>query len=439
MNASSRCLIALLGCVSVELAVTASSAAAQVGAYAPCIPIAASPSAHVSAGRATNTSGTIRAKGSNQVLTGSSVTLAQRSKDYFEIRTSCPLPPNCTHRSDYPRTRFESGAPGGVRVFPLDLECNISVPGQSTRTYDMHVPVNYTNKVNVPLVMEMHGGGGWNPRPFTQEGSGWQYISDTDADTFIMLYPIGSATAPNTTNKIGEEWQTCNYDNPQIQCPSPGYPHDRNFLIEMTKHAVNGMKINKRRIYAVGLSSGAAMVHSLNCKYSEYFAAVAPMSGGVAAPSQARARDRWDMTQNCSPTRKVPQFYVHSFHDTEVPFSEGVSSVNYWRNKVGGCGSSDSSTMPQANWDPWDSSDVPGQDVSIVRTRTCALGTQMAFTQIDGSLSNSGFGGGHVAFFGDDFYWPGTAEGQPLLARWAWDWMKRFSLPADPAWPPALQ
>lgn len=403
------------------------------GVYAACRSYSATPLSHFQNNRATRTgSGSSTkyfARGSGTQLTASTVILSETGKTYYEVRNSCPTPPNCTKPGLQP--------PSG-----LGLRCRFNVPNQGMRDYDVHVPNNYTNLTTFPLLMEMHGGGGGAPPPATEYSSGWREVSDLSSAPFIVVWPVGSNEG---SGPFGEEWQTCNYDNSTAQapCPAPGYPNDRAFLIEVVKKVVADLKIDKKRIYAAGLSSGAAMVHTLSCKYSQYFAAVAPMATGINVQMQSRARDRFNLTVNCAASREIPQFYVHSPHDPISMFSEGQSTVSFWRTKFG-CASQTTTSFVH-DFDIFDVTDAlypPSWDTTICRSTKCGPAanpgqSEVAFCEVDGSsdILNEG---GHIVWNGDDMYFPVAQPNEPRLAQWAWDWMRRFALPADPTWPPPL-
>lgn len=215
----------------------------------------------------------------------------------------------------------------------------------------------------------------------------------------------------------------------------PG-PNDRNFLIEVVKKVVADLKVDRRRIYAAGLSSGAAMVHSLACKYSSYFAAVAPMATGLQVTDQPRARDNFDLRANCNPEREVPQFYVHSPHDRTSSWELGLASVNWWRAKYDCSSASVQFRMSDVDaFDETDSMYPPDWDATVCRANDCGPGSSVAFCQVDGS-SNILNANGHVVWNGDDFYFPVAQPFAPRLAQWAWDWMRTYSLSSNPSWPP---
>jgi poly(3-hydroxybutyrate) depolymerase len=416
--------------VSASSFVGAAHAAPLGGVYALCDSKSDTPIAHYQQGRATRTgsgsTATYFARGSGTQLT-STVTLSQTGKDYYEVLNSCPVPPNCVRSGIQP--------PSG-----LGLHCRFAVPNQGMRDYDMHVPNSYTNLTQVPVVLEMHGGGGAAEPPATELTSGWRDVSDSSVQPFLVVWPVGSNEAGGS---YGAEWQTCNYDNSTVQkpCPATGYPNDRNFLIEVLKKVALDLKVDRRKVYAAGLSSGAAMVHTLACKYSEYFAAVAPMATGIQVSAQKRERDVFDIRTNCNPTRETPQFYVHSHHDQTSAYTEGAASVSYWRAKFG-CTTASTQTY-SSDIDVFDGSDLfyPGSwDLTSCRTTECSttpMTSAVAFCDIDGS-SNLLNAYGHIVWNGDDLYFPGVQPSAPRLAQWAWDWMRKYSLPASPSWPPPV-
>jgi poly(3-hydroxybutyrate) depolymerase len=404
--------------------------ASPAGVYALCRAYTNSPEVHYREGRATRirsgSTYTYAARGSGAALTGA-VTLVESAKGYFEPKASCPLPPGCQRSARQP--------PSG-----LGLRCSIDVASQGTRYFDVHVPNSYTNASAVPLVIELHGGGGAAVPPATELTSGFREVSDSSSAPYIVVWPEGSREG---NGPPGAEWQTCNYDNstPDKPCPAPGYPNDRTFVIEVLKKVVDDVKIDRRKIYATGLSSGAAMVHSLACKYSEYFAAVAPMATGMVVQQQPRLRDRFDLTVGCAPTREVPILYAHSPHDRTASFPEGAAAVRFWRQKYA-CSQAATQTY-SSEIDRFDATDAlypSAYDLTVCRTTKCGPAadpgaSSVAFCEVDGS-SNLLNAYGHIIWLGDDFFYPIVQPQAPRLAQWAWDWMRPYALSADPPWPP---
>jgi poly(3-hydroxybutyrate) depolymerase len=315
----------------------------------------------------------------------------------------------------------------GCRLSPFprpvngrDERCTFTFNG-ATREYYVHIPPPPAGGVSagsMAVVMEMHGGGGVAPPPLTQTLSGWEQVADTEAlanrQSFYVIWPTGRGPA-----WWAPDWYTCDYNGPS--CPPPGGSNERAFLVAV----INDLKartntINANRIYATGLSSGAAMAQILACDHADKFAAVAPMAGGIVSQQQSPEYN-YDLRPRCNPTRKVPHFYAHAAQDAVVPVIEGVMSRNFWLTKLG-C----NLTPSVSSFD-----DDRQNDPSVCNTHTCQANTKLQFCVLDASKNPDGFGG-HTIWAADDLEAPSIAPevgGAPhRLARLAWDFMRQFTL-----------
>jgi hypothetical protein len=142
-------------------------------------------------------------------------------------------------------------------------------------------------------------------------------------------------------------------------------------------------------------------------------------------------RDNFDIRIGCNPTRAVPQIYVHSPHDQISSFELGAESVAFWRNKLG-CAPAETTT----NWSEADVFDLTddADDITMCRQTSCGGNAAVSFCRVDGSsdLLNAT---GHIVWFGDDFDFPLAQPLAPRLALWAWNFLRAYSLPAEPSWP----
>jgi poly(3-hydroxybutyrate) depolymerase len=305
-----------------------------------------------------------------------------------------------------------------------DRRCTFTFQGRQ-REYFVHVPPA-TGSLGV--VLEMHGGGGWAPPPATQIVSGWEQVADTEAlngrPTFYVVWPTGRGPATQSFPFL-PDWWTCEYK--QAGCPPvAGESNERDFLVAVVNNLKTRTAVDAKRVYAVGLSSGAAMTHMLACDHSDKFAAVAAMAGGVFSQSQEPVYN-YNLRPLCNPARKVPHFYAHAVQDAVVPIWEGQASVAFWMGKLG-CSTTPVST--NAFESPADNDGL--NDPSVCQRFNCQSSAKLEFCALDASRNLDGFGG-HSAWFGDDLEQPSTnpeVSGTPhRLARLAWEFMRQFTLP----------
>jgi len=137
------------------------------------------------------------------------------------------------------------------------------------RYYTLHVPPSYHGKRPFPVVLNFHGGGG-NPK--TQ-----RHISRMDASAdrhgFIVVYPQGT----NKKNKLikGYTWNAggcCGW-------AQENKVDDVAFTEALLDSLQADFSIDKKRVYATGISNGAIMSFRLACEMSDRIAAIAPIAG----------------------------------------------------------------------------------------------------------------------------------------------------------------
>ena len=235
------------------------------------------------------------------------------------------------------------------------------------REYFLYVPSSYDATKPTPLVISMHGAGGW---PVLQmDVSGWNRLAD--AQGFIVAYP---SAAEGTGPRV---WHVDR---------GARLIADVRFISEMIDTLEAAYNIDARRIYANGLSNGGGMAFVLSCTLSDRIAAV-----GMVAAAQTL---EWSW---CTDRRAVPMIAFHGTADPLIPYNGGSSwmapdsfpNVLTWtknwsqRNQCGGM--------------PVDS--VVASDVTRLGYTACADNASVVLYTIKG--------GGHT--------WPG---GEPLPEWW---------------------
>jgi polyhydroxybutyrate depolymerase len=205
------------------------------------------------------------------------------------------------------------------------LRERLAVPTSDGRTRYFEVRVPRSEKGGLlPLILNLHG---FMSNPWQQE-----FLSDMTALSekrgFIVAYPQGSGEGPDPYS-----W------NATVCCP-PAV--DRNiddvgFIRLLLDRLEQSQCVDRRRIYATGLSNGGFMSYRLACELSDRIAAIAPVAGQST-------------TSPCTPRRSVPVMHFHGTMDLLVPYLGGApfnlpnlrfpsveQSVSGWARR-NGCG-----------------------------------------------------------------------------------------------------
>ncbi len=231
------------------------------------------------------------------------------------------------------------------------------------RDYLLYVPRRYDRAKPTPLVISMHGAGGW---PVQQRDlTGWNRVAEKEG--FIVVYPAGlEGRGPRIWRMDG----------------GAALAKDVRFLSELIDRLGASYNIDPTRIYADGLSNGGGMAFVLSCTLSDRIAAVGMVGAAQLLP--------WEW---CPDQRPVPMITFHGTADRLARYHGGRSWVT-------------SETLPDiptwtARWaarnrcgdDPV-ASEVAA-DVTRLEYRNCADDADVVLYTVEG--------GGHT--------WPG---GQPM-------------------------
>ncbi|MBS2027667.1 MAG: prolyl oligopeptidase family serine peptidase [Deltaproteobacteria bacterium] len=205
--------------------------------------------------------------------------------------------PGCTH---------PTGTPGGW----LSMWS-----GDHQRNYLLRVPAGVARGTPMPLVLNFHG---WLESARTQEK--YTFMTESAGNRgMVVVYPQG----------IGWSWNAgnCCARAQMEEIDDVGFVRD---LVDRLEHQ---LCIDRRRVYATGMSNGGIMSYRLACEMSDTFAAIAPVAGGEAVP-------------DCKPKRPVSVLSFHGQLDTVVWFNGGGAaglpsakeSVDRWARRDA-CGS----------------------------------------------------------------------------------------------------
>lgn len=157
------------------------------------------------------------------------------------------------------------------------------------RVHLIHVPPKYDPKKPMPLVLALHGA--MMSGKLMELGTG---LSKTaDANGFIVVYPNGTGLLPT--------W------NAGLFPGDINKVDDVNYLGKVLDDVESVLNVDKKRVYATGLSNGAMMCYRVAAEMSERVAAVAPVAGAMAI-------------EKYEPKRPVPVMHFHGTKDPLVPY-----------------------------------------------------------------------------------------------------------------------
>jgi polyhydroxybutyrate depolymerase len=239
------------------------------------------------------------------------------------------------------------------------------------RTYVLYVPAGYTGDRPVPVVFEFHGHG---------SSAGAQVVYGdfrglADRDGFVVVAPDGLVTAADPGRHFN------------LFEASATEADDVAFTVSLLDHLSSVLCVDRRRVYATGMSNGGAMSSALACRAADRFAAIGPVAVVLYLPQCSGA------------ARPVPVAGFAGTADPVVPYDGG--RVNCCNNPV----------LPSAPKSMADFAAHNGCTGSPVETRPspsvlvrrwsagCKDGAVVDFYTIEG--------GGHT--------WPGAAVKPPTL------------------------
>ena len=165
------------------------------------------------------------------------------------------------------------------------------------RSYLLHVPKSYDRTKATPLVISMHGAGGWPKQQL--DVSEWNQLADREG--CIVVYPSGQ------TRGGPRVWRVA---------AGPAPNRDVLFISDLIDKLEADYNIDPRRIYANGLSNGGGMSAVLACASWNRIAAV-----GLVGAARTLPRN-W-----CTDHHPVPMIDFHGTEDPMALYDGGTSWV----------------------------------------------------------------------------------------------------------------
>ena len=242
----------------------------------------------------------------------------------------------------------------------------VSGQGDRVRQYKVHVPPSYDPRVPAPLVFCIHGLL-QNAVMFCVAGAALH--TKADQAGFILVMPNGYANSWNGGTCCGAASDE-RIDDVALF---------RAIFAEVSQH----LNVDRRRVYATGLSNGAFMSYRLACQAADLFAAIVPAAGAVGIDSIGGGTNASSDFTECAPAQPVAVLALHGTADGLVPYQLQAPSL---AQMIAGNACS-TTTMPATQ-------PRGGGDTNCVTYAGCAKGAEVTACSVSG--------GGHCWFGSPD-------------------------------------
>jgi len=183
---------------------------------------------------------------------------------------------------------------------PGDYDFSIMHDGWK-RNYMVHVPTNYNENLETPVVINIHGGGGSIKSALNDVGNEY-------SEKYGFIYVIPAGTRSKIISDRLLTWNAGKWlsDKGSLESccglASDNDVDDVGFFSKMIEEVKISFNVDEDRIYVTGISNGGMMSHRLGCELEDKIAAIAP----VASPA---------VPMDCNPSKPVPVMYIHGTAD----------------------------------------------------------------------------------------------------------------------------
>lgn len=206
-----------------------------------------------------------------------------------------------------------------LRLASKDPVVSLEIDGRA-RSYAVHLPAGRAPSSPIPLVLVLHGGGGTAASAIWMTG----FNDKADRHGFLAVYPQGTGVFPT--------WNAGN-------CCGYALRHqvdDVAFIRAVLDKLEHTYKVDRRRVFATGISNGGMMAFRLACELPDRIAAIAPVAAAFNLNSCARGEPVSVLMINGTADQHVPyqggtgKKCLHPRIDKPVSYA-----VSFWAERNG--------------------------------------------------------------------------------------------------------
>jgi polyhydroxybutyrate depolymerase len=170
------------------------------------------------------------------------------------------------------------------------------------RFYKVHIPVSFDPQKSSSLFFALHGGGG--DMTIQSNDKYYKLISQSDKTGDVVVFPNGFSKFQS--GKLAT-WNAglCCGESRDKKIDDVGFI--RAIILDLSKK----IKINPKRIYALGMSNGGMLSYRIACELSDVFNGIASVAGT-------------DNTIDCVPKKAISILHIHARDDDHVLFEGGI-------------------------------------------------------------------------------------------------------------------
>jgi polyhydroxybutyrate depolymerase len=183
--------------------------------------------------------------------------------------------------------------------------------GGEERSYLLDAPASDAARPR-PLILAFHGFQG--SAEGQRQGDG--FVELAAREELVVVRPDGHEGV-RLLGSVGRGWDL-----------GPAETRDAAAVAAMLDRVERERCIDRRRMYATGMSNGGFFSNLLGCRMADRLAAIAPVAGGMPLPP-------------CVPARPVPVLFIVGSADDIVPPALTATARDWWAERNGCTGRRD--------------------------------------------------------------------------------------------------